>query len=148
LEEDIYDSSGELNSTSILKKLGIRAREIFNKKFIINRTHEIACFLWPNFKKLKIVSDKNEKERILNIIKLELLKMEITQAQNDQNVESESIEDTAALNRSQFSEWKDDAPKPKQLYEQEMDNYLTCFVGKNVDTDILNFWKSQNGKCP
>jgi len=148
LEEDIYDSSVELNSTSIVKKLGIRAREIFNKKFIINRTHEMACFLWPNFKKLKMVSDENEKKRILNNIKLELLKMEIAQAQNDQNVESESIEDTAALNISQFSEWEDDAPKPKQSYEQEMDNYLTCFVGNNVDTDILNFWKSQNEKFP
>lgn len=146
MEEDIFDSSGELNSTSITQKLGIRAREIFIKKFIINRTHEIACFLWPNFKKLKMVSEENERKRILNNIKLELIKIEI--AQENENVESESIEDPAALNTSQFSEWEDDVPKSKQSYEQEMENYLTCFMGKNVDTDILNFWKSQSEKFP
>lgn len=25
---------------------------------------------------------------------------------------------------------------------------MACFVGKNVDTDIHNFWKSQNEKFP
>jgi len=86
LKEDINDSSGELNSTPIIQKLGIRAREIFNKKFITNRTHEIACFLWPNFKRMKMVSDENEKKSILNNIKLELLKMVIAHSKNDKNV--------------------------------------------------------------
>jgi len=40
-----------------------------------------------------------------------------------------------------------DAPKPKQSYEQEIENYL-CFVGKNVNADIFNFWKIQNEKFP
>lgn len=43
LEEDMFNSLGELNSTSITQKLGIRVREMF-----INSTHEIACFLWSN----------------------------------------------------------------------------------------------------
>lgn len=145
LEEDMFNSSDELNSISITQKLGIRAREMFKKKFIINRTHEVACFLWPNFKKLKMVSDESERKRIMNNVKLELLKIEIEQ--KEEYTETESIENPA-LNSSQFSEWEDDVPLPKQSYEQEIDNYLTCFVGKNIDIDILNFWKSQNEKFP
>lgn len=144
LEENILDSFGDLSSTSLTQKLGVRAKEMFCKKFIINKTHEIACFLWPKFKKLKMVPEEIERKRIIiNNVKLELLKIEMTL--NEGHVDSETIQDTVQ-SKSQFFEWEDDVPKPTQSYEQELENYCNEYVDLNFDTNIFDFWKSQGNK--
>ncbi|KAF0747365.1 zinc finger protein 618-like [Aphis craccivora] len=82
LQENIFTNSEELTTSSILQKLGKRGLEFMDTKFKVTKEHEIAVFLSPKFKSLKMFSD-TDKARIIGNIELKLLRIDLDENNRD-----------------------------------------------------------------
>jgi len=73
LENNFTNDEVKVNINSIMQKLGEKALAIMNLKFGLSEEHEIAVFLWPKFKMLKMFSqDFGERSRIIKNIEKKL----------------------------------------------------------------------------
>lgn len=142
----------EVNINSIMQKLGEKALEILNSKFKLSEEHEIAVFLWPKFKMLKMFSqDLGERSRIIKNIEKKLLDLESKDNEININVER-NIDESNTPSSSVFSEWEDcmrgqDNQEPRYKYKKELENYReeSFDIG---DDDILDFWSKQISRYP
>lgn len=109
IEYNLSNDDSEVNIDYIMYKLGEKALEILNSKFKLSEEHEIAVFLWPKFKMLKMFSQESgDRSRILNNVRKKLLEMETRDQELNINTIIQSNFD--ASNRpssSIFSEWED-----------------------------------------
>jgi len=118
----------EVNINLIKQKLGERALEILNSKFKLSEEHEIAVFLWPKFKMLKMFSqDFGERSRLIKNIEKKLLDLESKDNEININVERNIVESNTPSS-SVFSEWEDstigqDIQEPRYKYKKELENY-------------------------
>ena len=48
---------------NVIAKLRSRARSLLQEKFELHDMHKIACFLWPRYRRLKMLS-ANEREKV------------------------------------------------------------------------------------
>ncbi|KAL4134763.1 hypothetical protein QTP88_006478 [Uroleucon formosanum] len=133
LEINNLDEDVEVNIDSIMKILGNKALTILDNKFQLSDVHEIAVFLWPKFKMLKMFSEENgERSRILGDIELRVLKFEIEDGEKransvtETNINSNSQELTSK-EATMFSEWEDGVDERAQQsiykYKKELESY-------------------------
>ncbi|KAL4085475.1 hypothetical protein QTP88_027333 [Uroleucon formosanum] len=152
LDEDV-----EVNIDSIMKILGNKALTILDNKFQLSDVHEIAVFLWPKFKMLKMFSEENgERSRILGDIELRLLKFEIEDGEKransvtETNINSNSQELTSK-EATMFSEWEDGVDERAQQsiykYKKELESYREENYDIS-DDQILDFWSKQTLRFP
>lgn len=93
----------EVNINSIMQKLGEKAFEILNSKFKLSEEHEIAVFLWPKFKMLKMFSQNiGKRSRIIKNIDKKLLDLESNDNEININVER-NIDESNRPSSSVFS---------------------------------------------
>jgi len=100
--------NSELTTSSILQKLGKRGIEFMDTKFKLAEEHEIAVFLSPKFKSLKMFSE-NDKSRIIGNVELELLQIDLEENNIHNNLqEVNNFQARNPSRNSTFSEWEDD----------------------------------------
>lgn len=153
LHENIFNDDEELTTNSILQKLGKRGLEFMNSKFQLSEEHEIALFLSPKFKSLKMFS-VSDKARIINNIEMKLLQIEMennshqSYVQEDNNISTRNTLDA----NTTFSEWEDIKDDPELsrnslTFKKELEDYRNKYF--NVQDDaILEFWKDQQYVFP
>ncbi|KAL4088553.1 hypothetical protein QTP88_023646 [Uroleucon formosanum] len=157
LEINNLDEDVEVNIDSIMKILGNKALTILDNKFQLSDVHEIAVFLWPKFKMLKMFSEENgERSRILGDIELRLLKFEIEDGEKransvtETNINSNSQELTSK-EATMFSEWEDGVDERAQQsiykYKKELESYREENYDIS-DDQILDFWSKQTLRFP
>ncbi|KAL4147980.1 hypothetical protein QTP88_002288 [Uroleucon formosanum] len=157
LEINNLDEDVEVNIDSIMKILGNKALTILDNKFQLSDVHEIAVFLWPKFKMLKMFSEENgERSRILGDIELRLLKFEIEDGEKransvtETNINSNSQELTSK-EATMFSEWEDGVDERAQQsiykYKKELESYREENYDIS-DDQILDFWSKQALRFP
>lgn len=92
-------------------------------KFKLHRSHEIALFLFPPNKSMKMMGE-SEKNRIIGNVKLELLKIQESQpVRNEVNqVHPEVQAPSISSYNSMFSEWENDFTQPNAMssYKNEL----------------------------
>ncbi|XP_025192690.1 zinc finger BED domain-containing protein DAYSLEEPER-like [Melanaphis sacchari] len=157
LEINNLDEDVEVNIDSIMKILGNKALTILDNKFQLSDVHEIAVFLWPKFKMLKMFSEENgERSLILGDIELGLLKFEIEDGEKransvtETNINSNSQELTSK-EATMFSEWEDGVDERAQQsiykYKKELESYREENYDIS-DDQILDFWSKQTLRFP
>ncbi|KAL4119444.1 hypothetical protein QTP88_012253 [Uroleucon formosanum] len=157
LEINNLDENVEVNIDSIMKILGNKALTILDNKFQLSDVHEIAVFLWPKFKMLKMFSEENgERSRILGDIELRLLKFEIEDGEKransvtETNINSNSQELTSK-EATMFSEWEDGVDERAQQLIYKYKKELESYREENYDISddqILDFWSKQTLRFP
>ncbi|XP_025207739.1 zinc finger protein 618-like [Melanaphis sacchari] len=152
LQEDIFDANEELTPNSIMQKLGKRGLEFMKSKFKLAEEHEIAIFLSPKFKCLKMFSEP-DKSRIFQNIGLKLLEIELKENITPENLHQEynvTIQKNTS-NSSLFSEWEDGENNEdldnRRKYEKELEAYKKEKFDV-IDDNLLDFWKRQNHIFP
>lgn len=101
-------------------------------KFKVTKEHEIAVFLSPKFKSLKMFSD-TDKARIIGNIELKLLRIDLDENNRDSNLQKvNNIPVRNPLRNSIFSEWEDDENDTHQSrsnpkYKKELEDYKNIF---------------------
>jgi len=85
-QENIFNIAEELTTGSILQKLGKRGLEFMDTKFKLAEEHEIAVFLSPKFKSLKMFSE-NHKARIIDNVELKLLQIDLEENNINSNLQ-------------------------------------------------------------
>lgn len=153
IENNPSNDDSEVNIDSIMKTLGERALEILNSKFKLSEEHEIAVFLWPKFKMLKMFSqDSGERSRIIKNIEKKLLELETKDNESNINtVTQRNFDDSyrPSSSSSMFSEWEDSLRDHdiREKYKKELQNYReeSFDVG---DDNILDFWSRQMSRYP
>ncbi|CAI6352377.1 unnamed protein product [Macrosiphum euphorbiae] len=128
-----------------MQKLGKRGLEFMESKFKLAEEHEIAIFLSPKFKCLKMFSEPN-KSRIFQNIGLKLLEIELKENTTPENLHQEhnvTIQKNTS-NSSLFSEWEDGENNEdldnRRKYEKELE---AIYI-----SNLLDFWKRQNHIFP
>ncbi|KAL4126594.1 hypothetical protein QTP88_010806 [Uroleucon formosanum] len=149
LRENIYSNAEELTINSILQKLGKRGLEFMDTKFKLAQEHEIAVFLFPKFKSLKMFSE-TDKARIIGNIELKLLRIDLEEDNRHTNLQE--VNNITARNpnpsgNSTFSEWEDDENDIDQSrnyprYKKEVEDYKNKYF-EVQDDNILEFWNNQ-----
>lgn len=145
------NDDGELNTECIMQILGERALEILDSKFQLSEEHEIAVFLWPKFKMLKMFSqDSGERSRIIKNIEKKLLELETKDNElNTTTIIQINVDDSNRPSSSMFSEWEDSLTDHDihERYKKELKNYReeSFDVG---DDHILDFWSKQMARYP
>lgn len=125
---NIYNSDEEPTTNFFLQILGEQSLKLMDSKFQLSNEHEIAVFLSPKFKSLRMFS-VNDKARIHQNIDLKLLQIELEENSNpsdplpkERNFPQKSFESTP------FSEWED-AENDSELsenvprYKKELEEY-------------------------
>ncbi|KAL4085373.1 hypothetical protein QTP88_027232 [Uroleucon formosanum] len=113
LEINNLDEDVEVNIDFIMKILGNKVLNILHIKFQLSKEHEIAVFLWPKFKMLKMFSQENgERSRILDYIETRLLQFEIEDGEKRANSATETnmnsnSQEITSKEVTMFSEWED-----------------------------------------
>lgn len=121
-------------------------------KFKVAEEHEIAVFLPPKFKSLKMFSD-TDKARIIGNIELKLLWIDLEEDNRDSNLqEVNNIPVRNPPRNSTFSKWEDDENGTDQSrfnpkYKKEIEDYKNKFF-EVQDDNILEFWKNQKHIFP
>jgi len=153
LQENIYSNAEELTINSILQRLGKRGLEFMDTKFKLAQEHEIAVFLFPKLKSLKMFSE-TDKARIIGNIELKLLRIDL---EEDRHTNLQEVNNITARNpnpsgNSTFSEWEDDENDIDQSrnyprYKKEVEDYKNKYF-EVQDDNILEFWNNQKHIFP
>lgn len=133
----------------IFKNLAHRTLIIFKEKFKTNIYHGMALFLCPPFKKLRMVENIDERQGIIEKVKIELSKLQSNLISNCSQSEPVPIEETIQSEEDNiFSEWKDDC-LPSDNYN-DFNNELNIYQMEsyNQNQDILQWWKEHSDKLP
>jgi len=152
------DEDVEINIDFIMKTLGNKALDILDMKFQLGNEHEIAVFLWPKFKMLKMFPQENgERNRIFGEIETRLLKFEIEDGEQRTNSATEAntnsfSQEIVSKEASMFSEWEDSIieERPQQpiyKYKKELQSYREDTYDI-TDDQILDFWSKQTLRFP
>jgi len=152
------DEDVEVNIDFIMKTLGDKALDILDIKFQLSSEHEIAVFLWPKFKMLKMFPQENgERNRIFDNIETRLLKFEIEDGEQRTNSATETnmnslSQEIVSKEATMFSEWEDSIleERPQQpiyKYKKELQSYREDTYDI-TDDQILGFWSKQTLRFP
>lgn len=131
------------------KHLAHRTLIILKEKFKTNIYHSIALFLCPPFKKLRMVENIDERQGIIEKVKIELSKLQSNLISNCSQSKRVPIEETIQSEEDNiFSEWKDDC-LPSDNYN-DFNNELNIYQMEsyNQNQDILQWWKEHSDKLP
>lgn len=116
-------------------------------KFKLAQEHEIAIFLFPKFKSLKMFSE-TDKARIIGNIELKLLRIDLEEDNRHNNFqEVNNIPRRYPSGNSTFSEWEDnendiDQSRNYPKYKREIEEYKNKYF-EVQDDNILEFWKNK-----
>jgi len=142
----------QIDETSkTLKILAARALNAMESKFKLHRNHEIALFLFPPYKSMKMMGE-SEKNRVIGNVKLELLKIQENQpVRNEVNqVHPEVQAPSTSSYNNMFSEWENDFTQPNAMssYENELESYTHSTDTFQTNENILDWWKARNNILP
>lgn len=158
LEINNLDEDVEVDIDFIMKILGNKALNILDIKFQLSKEHEIAVFLGPKFKMLKMFPQENgERSRILDYIETRLLQLEIEDGEKRANSATETnmnsnSQEITTKEVTMFSEWEDSilderAQQSIYKYKKELESYREDTYDIS-DDQLLNFWSKQSLRFP
>lgn len=125
-----------------------------DSKFQLLDEHEIAIFLSPKFKSLKMFNE-NDKVRIYQNIEVKLLQIKSEENSEPSNLLPEKRHvPQKSSGSTPLSEWKDVENDPElsenvPRYKKELEDYKQKYFEFDVkEDDLLSFWKNQNFNVP
>lgn len=153
-QTNMCKSDEEPTTNSILQILGKQGLKLMESKFQLSDEHEIAVFLSPKFKSLKMLSE-NYEARIHQNIELKLSQIELEENSEPSNILPQERDIPKNLSGSTpFSEWEDaenDSEHFKNVprYKKELEEYKQKYFEFDAKGDnVLTFWKNQMFNFP
>lgn len=138
-------------TSKTLKILAAQALNAMAYKFKLHQSNEIALFLFPPYKSMKMMGE-SEKNRVICNVKLEWLKIQESQpVRNEVNQVHPEVQvpSTSSYN-NMFSEWENDFTQPDAMssYENELESYVHSTEMFQTNDNILDWWKARNNILP
>lgn len=135
VSEEKYDDT--------FKHLAHQTLIILKEKFKTNIYHSITLFLCLPFKKLRMVENINERQGIIEQVKMELSKLQFNLISNCSRSKSVPIEEMIQSEEYNIvSEWKDDSCRYSYDFNNELNIYQ--MESYNQNQDILQWWKEHS----
>lgn len=151
---NMCNSDEEPTTDSILQILGKQGLKLMDSKFQLFNEHEIAVFLSPKFKSLKMFSE-DDKARIYQHIEVKLLQIELEENSDPNSLlPKERDVPQNSSGSTPFSEWEDaenDSEYSENVpkYKKELEEYKQKYFEFDVKEDnVLTFWKNQMFNFP
>lgn len=142
MHAELSDHSNEDNFDRVaMKKTAIVARQFFLKKYTINMTNQIACFLDPRYRSLEMLND-DERNEVYDRIKV-LIRDEKT---------ADSIINVAPVQRCRFSHLEgslnDNILDEFELYMRTADYSSYLKDDQNRKHFVESFWRDNKNHFP
>lgn len=115
-------------------------------RFKLTRQHDKATFLWPKLRKLKMIEDEVEKNRIESEVKIALASMQFILPPSQEISINTNQNNNEKI--SKFEEWEDDDPgSAEEDYTSQLLQYKNDHFN-DLNDDILIWWKKHELQYP